>query len=183
MKDYKDIMIDIETTSTKYNACIVSIGVVAFNVYDSKLKQKELEIFVDKDSCDKLNLHTSQETMDWWSSQDENIRKKIFESQPRLDIKDALIALTNFCNSFNARRYWCHGINFDPIVLENAYEKCELTPPWKFFQLRDSRTIKQLLTLNELNSIPKSVNCHDSIEDCRNQINILHFTYKKFKIV
>ena len=182
MKDYKDVMIDIETTSTKYNACIVSIGVIAFNVYDTKIKQKELEIFVNKESCDRLDLHTSEETMQWWSSQDENVRKKIFESQPRFDIKEALIILSDFCQSLNVRRYWCQGINFDPIVLENAYEKCGLTPPWKFFQLRDSRTVKQMLTLKDIDSIPKN-NCHDSIEDCRNQINILHFAYKKFNLI
>ena len=39
---YLDVMIDIETASTKYDACVLSIGIVKFNLFDSEGNYYEL---------------------------------------------------------------------------------------------------------------------------------------------
>ena len=48
---YLDVMIDIETASTKYDACVLSIGIVKFNLFDSEVERDKLELLIYLDSC------------------------------------------------------------------------------------------------------------------------------------
>ncbi len=176
MNTYTDIMIDIETASTKYNACILSIGIVAFNLYTiSENNTDSMELLIDKKSCDDIHLHTCENTMKWWSTQKPQVRKRAFDDGPRLNIKDALIKLSDFCKKYKCKRYWSQGINFDYIVLENAYTQLQLTPVWKFYQLRDSRTIQHILT----DTPNKPEDAHDAISDCKHQIKVIQYVYNK----
>jgi hypothetical protein len=177
MSTFTDVMIDIETTSTKNNACILSIGVVAFNLFSTLDENNinSLELLIDKKSCDDIHLHTCENTMKWWSIQKPEVRKRAFEDGPRLTIKDALVQLSEFCKKIKCKRYWSQGINFDYIVLENAYTQLNLSPVWKFWQLRDSRTIQHMLT-----DIPsKPEDAHDAISDCKHQIKVIQYVYNK----
>ncbi len=175
---FTDVMIDIETTSTKYNACILSIGIVAFNLYSTSTTEDEsesLELLIDKKSCDDLNLHTCENTMKWWSTQKPEVRRRAFEDGPRLSIKEALVKLNDFCKKIKCKRYWAQGINFDYIVLENAYTQLNITPIWKFYQLRDSRTIQHMLE----DTPKKPEDAHDAISDCKHQIKVVKYVYSK----
>jgi hypothetical protein len=54
-----DIIIDIETLSTKTNALILTIGAIKFNRKESIKDIKDMETFylrVDIDSCKKLKM-------------------------------------------------------------------------------------------------------------------------------
>jgi len=177
---HTDIMIDIETASTQNNAVILSIGIVAFNVYDPTVKREELEILIDKKDGDNLGLHTCENTMKWWEQQKKEAIDKAFNEEPRFTTKEGLTQLLSFCKSFpKCKRYWCQGINFDPIVLENAFKCTSVEVPWKFYQLRDSRTIKDLLSYV---SIKKPESAHSAIADCNYQIDILHYVYKRLRL-
>jgi hypothetical protein len=182
---YTDVMIDIETTSTQNNACILSIGVVAFNLYNISLsgesEDKKLELLIDKKSCDEIGLHTCPDTMKWWSNQSISVKKRAFEDGPRISIKDALLKLSEFCKKYKFKRYWAQGINFDYIVLENAYSYCGLKEyiTWKFYQLRDSRTVRFLVDV-----VPeKPKDAHDAIADCKYQIEMIQYVYIKLGLI
>ena len=176
MSTFTDIMIDIETASTKNNACVLSIGVVAFNLYTiSEDNIDSLELLIDKKSCDDIHLHTCENTMKWWSIQKPEVRKRAFEDGPRLSIRDALVKLNDFCKKYKCKRYWSQGINFDYIVLENAYNQLNISPVWKFWQLRDSRTIQHMLT----DTPNKPEDAHDAISDCKHQIKVIQYVYNK----
>jgi len=175
MNTFTDVMIDIETASIKYNACILSIGIVAFNLYSPSDNTDSLELLIDKKSCDDLNLHTCENTMKWWSTQKPEVRRRAFEDGPRLNIKEALIKLNDFCKKYKCKRYWSQGINFDYIVLENAYTQLNMNPTWKFWQLRDSRTIQHMLS----DTPNKPEDAHDAISDCKHQIKVIQYVYNK----
>lgn len=172
---YTDVMIDIETASTQNNAVILSIGMVAFNLFIPSTQNDSLELLIDKKSCDEIGLHTCQETMKWWSTQSNEVRKRAFEDGPRLSIKESLIKLSEFCKKYKFKRYWAQGINFDYIVLENAYERCGIKNQisWKFYQLRDSRTVRFMVE----NVPEKPKDAHDAIADCKYQIEMVHYVY------
>jgi len=174
MNIYTDVMIDIETTSTKYNAAILTIGFVFFNVHNKNVERKEYELLLNKSDSDDLGLHTCENTMKWWSTQNEIARKRAFEDGPRISLLEGLTILKNECIKYKCKRYWCQGINFDPIVLEHAYSLLQLTPPWKFYQLRDSRTVKDMVI-----NIPisKPLDAHSAIADCNYQIDVVHYVY------
>ncbi len=173
-------MIDIETASTEYNAVIVSIGAVCFSVSLPELKPVTYEILIDKEDGDSLGLHTSEDTMKWWKTQPEEVYRHAFVEGPRVSTKDALIGLSSFIETYpTIKQYWCQGINFDPVVLETAYKKCGLTPKWKFYQLRDSRTIQYLLPKLPF-SKPKDA--HTPVADCLYQIKMVHYVYSQLNI-
>ena len=53
-------------------------------------------------------------------------------------------------------------------ILEHAYKSLGMPLPWKFFSVRDSRTLFSLVP--NLQKYPAS---HHALEDCRRQINLL----------
>ena len=69
---------------------------------------------------------------------------------------------------------------FDFIILENAYKICNLLVPWKFWSLRDCRTVYDLAN-TKLSSIGETK--HNSLDDCYNQILCLRKSLKKLKLV
>ncbi len=175
---YTDVMIDIETLSTEYNACIIAIGAVKFNLYDPLKKREELELLIDVKSCEELNCHKCENTIEWWNKQPEEVLKHVFDDEPRFHIKDAIIQLNKFCKGDiqgqGLVRYWSQGA-FDYIILENTIKALKLEPVWKFWEIRDSRTIGSICK-----DIPKKpTKAHSPVVDCNHQINVIHFVYNK----
>ena len=174
-----DVMIDIETLSTNYDAALLSIAAVKFNPFDkTEALYEEFQLFVDIEDCKDKGCTISEDTMTWWQTQPEEVRKINFESQPRLSLTEALSQLSSFCRG--VKRYWCQGMNFDPIVLENAYKIVGLKPEWKFWEWRDSRTISRLIHFTNIPKKPK--NAHDAIEDCKYQIQVVQTVFDKLNI-
>ena len=180
-----DVMIDVETLSTEYNALLVSIAAVKFNVYDKEIPRESLNLLIDISSyltCTKENIEftnaecpytVSSSTITWWLQQPSY--EGVFLAQPRMSLRQALVQLTAFCAG--SGRYWCQGMNFDPIVLEHAYKQEGLNPPWKFYEWRDSRTAVNLLPKHYFPSKP--VNAHDALADCNYQIENLYIVYER----
>lgn len=164
-------MIDIETLSTKNNALILTIGAIKFKRYEEFKELKNMETFyirVDIKSCKSLNMHVDDKTLEWWESQSEDAKYEVFINKDRNHIKDALIKLSEFLKGH--KYIWANSPSFDCIILENAYVLCGLEIPWKFWNLRDCRTIYDLGKIN-LKSV--SVVKHNALDDCYNQINAL----------
>ena len=173
-------MIDIETLSTKPNALILTIGAVKF----SRNKDIEpLEITtnfykrIDIKSCKKLGMDIDNDTVQWWNKQSKDVRYEAIENKDRQNIKDVLIELSQFVK--DCQYIWANSPSFDCVILENAYRLCELEIPWKFWNLRDCRTIYDLGNTS-LKSIVKETK-HNSLEDCYNQILCLNKAYKNLK--
>lgn len=176
---YTDIMIDIETASTEYNAVILSIGAVCFSLDSPQLPYESIELLIDKEDGDRLGLHTSEDTLKWWNTQPKEVYEHAFIHGPRLSTKDALLQLNAFIERYpTIKQYWCQGINFDPVVLETSYKTCGLSCKWKFYQLRDSRTMQYILPKLPF-SKPKDA--HTPVADCLYQIKMLTYVWNEIK--
>ena len=141
---------------------------------------KDLETFyvrVTQDSCKKLNMEVNKDTLEWWNLQSEESKYEAFINKDRIQIKDALINLSKFLK--NSKYIWAHSPNFDCIILENAYKLCNLEIPWKFYNLRDTRTLYDLGKVALKNN---DNNKHHSLYDCYNQIATLKKAFKNLKI-
>jgi hypothetical protein len=174
-----DVMIDLETLSTKNNAIILTIGAVKFNINKELDKTKQLYMRINLQSCKNLKMHTDRSTVKWWKEQSKEAQYEVFDHPDRIDIKDALAALTDFIK--DARTVWANSPNFDCVILENAFNKCKMTVPWKFWNLRDSRTVYALARLN-LTTFRKNIedekSAHNALNDCIIQILALKESYK-----
>ena len=177
-----DVMIDIETLSTNVNALILTIGAIKF---DSKLKCikpiEEMQTFykrIEIDSCLKLGMNINDDTVKWWDNQDESIREEVFCEKDRVDIKEAIIELAEFIK--DCKYVWANSPNFDCVILENAFSVCNISVPWKFWNLRDTRTVYALANtrLKDFSNLT----AHNALNDCYNQILCLQESYKKLKL-
>ncbi len=160
-------MIDIETFSTRNNACILTIGAVRFD-RNKDVEVSTLDSFyrrIELSSCEEIGMNIEQKTVDWWKAQSEEAQHEVFASEKRVPIKEALIELASWLNGRNF--IWSHGASFDVVILADAYLRCGLPIPWKFFDVRDTRTLYQIggVTSNDL-----SFTKHHAVEDCVRQI-------------
>lgn len=176
---FVDCMIDIETLSTKNNAAICSISAVKFNPFTSELGDKK-QWLIKWDSDDiKQKYNICDKTLAWWNQQDEKVKfHNLYNNENRVVISQALTELNEFLQGI--WRYWSQGINFDFVILENAYhiENLHNKIRWKFYQLFDSRTISKLMK----NTTIKKENNHDSLYDAIYQAQIVSEVINKLNI-
>jgi exodeoxyribonuclease VIII len=169
--EIREIMLDLETLGTRNNAVILAIGAMKFNRKDPQL---QFENVSEKDkffrriipaSCLEIGMCIEQETVNWWKKQDPQVQKEIFEGK-KIPLKEALQEFkTWFADS---QKIWSHGCNFDIAILEEAYKKCSIEIPWKYWDTRDTRTVYDIGNVN-MNNIPKP-NHHHPVYDCFRQI-------------
>jgi len=74
---------------------------------------------------------------------------------------------SNFTNSvgWGAKRVWSHGSAFDIIILEHIFGKIQKAVPWKFWEVRDTRTLFEL----GIDPVRPPVLKHHALEDAWNQ--------------
>ena len=130
-------MIDLETMGVVPGCAIVSIGVVIFdpriNVVTNKTFYRELDWqnqdrFIDPDTMTKF-----------WDKQPEDIREALYGLD---DLEEILVELGEFLPK--DCKVWGNGATFDISILENAYLQHNMETPWKFWNVRDCRTIKDM---------------------------------------
>ena len=170
-----DIMVDLETLSVRNNAIILTIGAIKFDrnkiwsetysisdIPDKNIFYKRISI----SSCEKIGLHRDLNTENWWKKQDLEAYNEAFGyEKERIDIK---VALKEFSKWYGDSKYiWGNGSIFDITILSEAYLRCNLDVPWKFYNVRDLRTI---LDIYNIRPCVNNKNKHNALYDCFFQI-------------
>ena len=155
---YKYTMLDIETLSTAKNAVVLSIGACAFDENFEIIDK----FYVELDTSVQTMRHISIATVKWWLGQ---------KVQPPLDGEvhpsDALFQLREFCKG--SYTYWAQGPHFDMTILETLADDFKTYVPWKYWQIRDLRTMEKMFEFE------KTINteAHDALADCVAQLSDL----------
>lgn len=166
-------MIDIETVGTGPEACILTIAAQAFDPFARGYYQQHYYARVDIDSQPNRNIE--QGTIDWWATQPAMAKNEAFAEDGRIPLTQALQELGRLI--WHSRRIWANGPTFDMNILEHAYKSYDMPLPWKYYVVRDARTVYGLVP--NLNKYPAS---HHALEDCRRQIDLLHDSLEFLKI-
>jgi hypothetical protein len=170
----KNVMLDIETFGTLPGSVIRSIGAVTFD-----LAGKVGETFyvnIDKQSCLAAGLVVDAKAEEWWSQQSAAARKA-FDNDP----KPLHTALLNFRTWFLARNapfVWSQGANFDPPLLEAAYTASGIGLPWKFYNVRDTRTVYDLFGFDTRDIVRKRIH-HNALDDTLHQVELVAAALRK----
>ncbi len=159
-----DVMIDIETLGTERNSIILTIGAIKFDRNDETFYE-EFYKWVDIDSCKRLGMTFDKSTVEWWNKQLKEVRDEAFHSTPREGIEPVLQALKTFIGG-DGTKVWSHGSCFDIVMLEDIYKKCGIIVPWKFWNIRDTRTLYDVCSI----SLITDKNTHNALHDCKRQI-------------
>mgnify|MGYP003635399061 FL=1 len=122
---------------------------------------------VDIDS--QPNREVDDATVEWWATQPQEAQDEAFGEEGRIPLKQALEELSKLC--FHCNLTWANGTTFDMVILENAYKQEQLPIPWRFWNVRDARTVYSLYP-----DLPKPRASHHALEDCKRQIDLLQQT-------
>jgi hypothetical protein len=135
-----DLMLDIETLSTKPNAVILSLGAVKFNPFTDRIDLDDgLNLRIDVDSQIKLGRDIQEETLNWWATQPMEVQDVAFDTTNRISLENFTQTLNKILVGVN--NIWCQGPVFDIVILENLYRQLNTPVPWNYWQIRDSRTL------------------------------------------
>ncbi len=187
-KKFTDLMVDIETVSTKKNAKILSIGYCLFNIKTGEIGPKA-DIFVE---CTHPSYHTCPRTLKWWESQPKEAQALVFANHNTVPIKDGLQKLTDVLvnettgTQRNGCRVWGNGPTFDLTILSNAYEVEGLSgQPWSYGNERDVRTIvdlgRELMGFDPKKDMPFEGVKHAASDDSAHQAKYVSAIYRKLK--
>lgn len=168
-----DVMIDIEGLATGPETTILTIAAQEFDPLNRDLFGRDYYVRVDLESQEGRTIE--QGTIDWWASQPEIIREEAFSELDRVPLRDALQGLHRIV--WHAKRVWAQGPTYDMNILEHAFKSLQMPLPWRYYSVRDSRTLFSLCP--NLQKYPAS---HHALEDCRRQCQLLWDALESLKI-
>lgn len=181
------LMIDIEALGKRPDSVILTIGAQIFDPSPESvgwLTEPQYDPVSDRHYVPYMNVRvdvdtqvenygrkTDQETIAWWSKQSTEAQEEALGTENRIPLADALdqlIALSNFCKTI-----WSKGPTYDIMMIEDAMHQTKRRIPWKFWNVRDARTVYGLCP-----SLDTRLNGHIALDDCRNQIVLLQEAFR-----
>ena len=159
-----DVMVDIEGLATGPETTILTIAAQEFDPLERGLLGRDFYVRVDLES--QRGRTIEQGTIDWWATQPAAVREEAFSEQDRVPLRDALQGLHRII--WHSKRVWAQGPTYDMNILEHAYKSLGMPLPWRYYAVRDSRTLFGLVP-----SLEKYPASHHALEDCRRQIQLL----------
>lgn len=139
------LMIDLETMGTRFDAPVVAIGAVYFNPDTGEIGEKFYRHIDVQDACRYGKV--AGDTIVWWMKQSDAARGALTREGGDL-AADAFVAFQQFILSGpkgGSVCVWGNGATFDITILEYAFLRIiDRAAPWKFWNVRDCRTIKDV---------------------------------------
>lgn len=137
------LMIDIETLGTRPGAIVLSAALVRFS--------DEASCTVNFSTTDQalLGLQEDASTRAWWGTQGAEAWRLATENPAGLGVAlDYLRQWIAWAAPNGDALIWCHGASFDAPILEELYRRLAQEAPWKFWQVRDTRTLYDLASVD-----------------------------------
>jgi len=172
------VMVDIETLDTAPTSVILSVGAVRFDPYSQNepthkiLWRPNVQEQLDSDRT------VSESTLEFWAKQDAYIRERTFTDEDRIPVRE-------FFKQFNkymvgADKIWCHGPQFDMVIIEDLYAQHDHHRGWAYWQVMDSRTIFNMMPRDPRKDIQQDL--HSADDDAYWQAVSVQKTYAYFNV-
>lgn len=139
---FLDVMVDLETTGTGPDAAIASIGAVALDRASGQLGPTFYQM-VDIVSAVGIGGKIDATTFLWWMQQSESARET-FRGKEHICVVLQHFSewIVRVAGSTEDVRVWGNGADFDPVVLGESYKRAGHPVPWKFWNVRCFRTLR-----------------------------------------
>lgn len=165
----KDCMLDLETLGRRAGCIVLSIGAVMFDDEAGTLGP-EFYTEINQQSCLSRGLYVDHETAEWWKQQNNDAQQVLRNTigSKGTPIQTALTCFADFLREHGGEkvRIWGNGANFDQPILAECYAKTGIDLPWKFWNDRCYRTLKNLVLLPET---PFAGVKHNALADAKHQ--------------
>ena len=166
-----DFVLDIETLGIKPGAPILSIGAICGdNAFYAVVYPR--------------TGTPDPDTVQWWRSvPSQAARDHVFSPEvhqiQEYQLKDALTNLVDFIKENNPTCFWGCSPNFDYGHLEYWMTEYGIEIPWKFYQMRDVRTIRDFLSKTAVTALTEQYieddNKHIAVYDAYLEAQIIKY--------
>lgn len=130
-------MIDIETLSTRNDACVIAIGMVAFD--DNQILASEGSQIREQD----WDGHIDPQTVKWWMGQEKVAQDFSFRNPYPVEVNVAKGQMKIFAETYCQKEIWANSPNFDLTILQSWWNRGTKPGSWPlaFRNYRDTRTL------------------------------------------
>lgn len=177
-------MIDLETLGTKVDSVFIAIGAVVFDEETGELGE-EFYVNVDWQSSLDVGRKIDASTIKWWLGQSDEARQAVLKEDNVVTLYVALNKLNTFIvsNVGTDAKVWGNGATFDISMLEHAYNSVKLDFAWKFWNIRDVRTVKDMgIGLVDEDIFKMSADKkHNALEDAKHQANYVSEVWRTLR--
>ena len=179
-KPILDIMVDLETASTKENAAILSWAMVPFDRFGKRWGFENFYKTVNLTSCFMAGMDIEKDTQKWWEKQDPEARAAVMKSEGEniLSVTNAAYCWLSTLAEKNDLYMWCRGIDFDLPKMEWCFRKfVEKSSgdegfPYKFSHKMDVRTVLKFMDIDQSQFEFEGIK-HHSVDDCNHDIKMI----------
>ena len=169
-------MVDLETIATTPDAVVLTLGAVKFDPYEDNREtgyKEEIYMRFDIDTQQDDGRDVNDDTLAWWGRQQPAAFEEAFGDGDRIEFQDGIEKFRKFFWGSNC--IWSHGSNFDVVILEHAMRAYKTPIPWKFWNVRDTRT---LFDLGQSHDMGKE-DLHHALADAKRQVIAVQNVYRK----
>jgi len=171
-------MIDLETLSTRPDAAILTVGAIKFNPHADVEPHSGRYWRLNVDEQTALGRHVDEGTLTWWNQQPAAIKDEALSDHDRTNVLIFLKELNKWAVGIDL--LWCQGPLFDYQILQNLYAQMQTPVPWNYWQIRDSRTLFDLLPEDPRKKMQTSL--HNALADCYYQAKCVQQTFKQLGV-
>ena len=190
------IMLDLETLGTDPNALILSMGAVAFDITDKNLTT--IDPSQIKEYCphfqasfkpqEQQSIRTIDwSTVKWWMEQKPEARQRVTYPNPPADVVHEVVAQFDIwlqgviTTDLKYAKLWGNGSSFDCVLLESLYRDFGYVFPFKWWNFRDLRTLRDLAgSVPAPESVQVGIE-HDALDDALAQTILAAQWYRRLK--
>lgn len=167
-------MLDLETLGTRPGCVVLSIAATQFDL-DGRVGAS-FYANIDPQSCIDAKLTVDPKTKQWWSEQSADAQRALIND--RKPLREVVERFNEWFYKAGGPCPWGHGASFDPPIWEAAAVAAGSAPPWKFWNIRDTRTVFDLFDFDTRDIIRKGV-YHNAFDDARHQIDCVVAALRK----
>jgi DNA polymerase III epsilon subunit-like protein len=167
------LMLDLETLGTEQDCPVLSIGAVKFDPRTGLLGDRFYSVLPLQEQFD-IGRRMSASTFRWWMKQENDARYAIAkDDDPNSSVSEVI---HDFRKYFKGATYiWSNGAGFDVPIIEDMMRQYKVTIPWKYYNIRDTRTAGHLAGVR----LAKQGVAHNALDDAISQANWIHQCYQK----
>ena len=171
-----NIMMDIETLDTRHTALVLSIGLARFD----KTGVKSAMYFVmQHEDQEEMGRTISEATVAWWNKQSDTAKQVITDCRENpIETHHSLLLVKDWMGVDPI--VWGNGADFDNAIVASLYHDFETEVPWKHWNSRCYRTLKNLCPQTVIDHMPARRGTHhnaldDAIYQAECAIQLLKF--------
>lgn len=168
-----DCMLDLETLGRAPGCAVRSVGAAAFDPAGDGYGET-FKMNVRSWTCWLAGLTVDRETVDWWDKQSQ-AAKEAAKVDPR-DLVDVVRSFHDWFGANKLKHLWCQGAGFDEPVWQRAAAAVGLAPPWRYWEVRCTRTIYHAADFDP-RSVSRDGVHHGALDDALHQVKCVQMSY------